>query len=67
MKKLWIWSGSRVDIYLDFRDWWVGYYRAENYHYICLLPTLVLRVIRVVKGLPLSPGSPDDPYGTEGW
>lgn len=20
------------------RDWWVGYYRGEIYHYVCLLP-----------------------------
>ena len=30
-------------IYFDFRDWWIGYYRGPNHHYICPLPTLVIR------------------------
>lgn len=32
-----------VRIYFDFRDWWVGYYRGEHYHFVCLIPTLVIR------------------------
>jgi hypothetical protein len=32
-----------MKIYFDFNDWWVGYYRGENYHFICPLPTLVIR------------------------
>lgn len=35
-----------VRIYLDSRDWWVGYYRAEDYHYVCPLPCLVFRWAR---------------------
>lgn len=35
-----------MKVYLDFNDWWVGYYRGPNHHYICPLPTLVLRVDR---------------------
>lgn len=31
-------------IYFDFNDWWIGYYRGPNHHYICVLPTLVLCV-----------------------
>jgi hypothetical protein len=30
-------------IYFDFNDWWVGYYRGSNYHFICPIPTLVIR------------------------
>lgn len=32
-----------MKIYFDFRDWWVGYYRGTSYHFICPLPTLVIR------------------------
>lgn len=38
-----------VKIYFDFRDWWIGYYRSDANHYVCLLPTLVIRWRR--KGL----------------
>jgi hypothetical protein len=34
---------SGLRLYLDPRDWWVGYYRGEEHHYLCVLPTLVLR------------------------
>lgn len=30
-------------VYLDFRDWWVGYYRGPHHHYACPLPCLVIR------------------------
>lgn len=29
-------GGGPVSIYLDLRDWWIGYYRSENHHYVCL-------------------------------
>lgn len=29
-------------LYFDARDWWVGYFRGDDRHYVCLLPTLVL-------------------------
>lgn len=32
-----------MKIYIDICDWWVGYYRGPNHHYVCLLPTIVLR------------------------
>ena len=32
-----------VRVYFDFRDWWVGYYRGDTHHYVCPLPTLVVR------------------------
>ena len=35
--------GANLKIYFDFRDWWVGYYRAELFHYVCPIPTLVFR------------------------
>jgi hypothetical protein len=32
-----------MTIYLDFNDWWIGYYRGDTHHYVCPLPTLVVR------------------------
>lgn len=32
-----------VKPYRDGRDWWVGYYRGDTHHYVCPLPTIVLR------------------------
>jgi hypothetical protein len=29
--------------YRDANDWWIGYYRGPNHHYVCPLPTLVIR------------------------
>lgn len=34
---------SVVSVYIDTSDWWIGYYRGENYHFVCLLPTVVIR------------------------
>lgn len=30
-------------IYRDLSDWWIGYYRGPNHHYVCPLPTVVIR------------------------
>lgn len=30
-------------VYVDTRDWWVGYYRGDGAHYVCLLPCVVIR------------------------
>ncbi len=30
-------------VYVDLRDWWVGYYRGDRHHYVCPLPTVVIR------------------------
>jgi hypothetical protein len=38
--------GPYTRVYFDFTDWWIGYYRGENHHYICPLPTVVIRVMR---------------------
>lgn len=32
-----------MTIYIDTRDWWIGYYRSGVYHYVCPLPTVVIR------------------------
>lgn len=33
-----------MKIYLDFRDWWIGWYRGDpRYHYVCPLPCVVIR------------------------
>ena len=39
-----------LDLYRDCRDWWIGYYRGPNHHYVCPLPTLVIRWPRKVSG-----------------
>ena len=35
--------GTSIRVYVDLRDWWVGYYRSRTHHYVCPLPTLVVR------------------------
>lgn len=30
-------------VYFDLNDWWIGYYRGSNWHFVCPLPTLVIR------------------------
>ncbi len=30
-------------VYFDFNDWWIGYYRGPNHHYVCPVPSVVLR------------------------
>lgn len=37
-----------VRIYIDTHDWWVGYYRGDSHHYVCLLPCVVIRWSRRV-------------------
>lgn len=32
-----------MKIYFDFADWWIGYYRGPNHHYVCPVPTVVIR------------------------
>jgi hypothetical protein len=32
-----------MKIYRDLNDWWIGYYRGPHHHYVCPLPTVVLR------------------------
>lgn len=39
-------------LYVACRDWWVGYYRGDGHHYVCLLPTIVLRWKRRRKETP---------------
>lgn len=36
-------AGRSIRCYFDRRDWWVGYYRGDTHHYVCPLPTLVIR------------------------
>jgi hypothetical protein len=38
-----------MDLYRDKNDWWVGYYRGEQFNYVCLLPTLVIRWPRKIR------------------
>jgi hypothetical protein len=35
-----------LTVYLDRRDIWVGYYRGDTHHYVCPLPTVVVRWTR---------------------
>ena len=30
-------------VYIEPRDWWIGYYRGDTHHYVCPLPTIVVR------------------------
>lgn len=32
-----------MKVYIDRNDWWVGYYRGDRHHYVCPLPTVVIR------------------------
>jgi hypothetical protein len=34
---------SVVSVYIDTADWWIGYYKGSNYHFVCPLPTVVVR------------------------
>ena len=36
-------QGPAVKVYIDKADWWIGYYRGPNHHYVCVLPTVVIR------------------------
>lgn len=36
-------SEARVRVYIEPRDWWVGYYRGDTHHYVCPLPCVVIR------------------------
>jgi hypothetical protein len=29
-------------MFFNFNDWWIGYYRGANYHFVCLLPTVAI-------------------------
>lgn len=40
-------SRSRLEVYVDWRDWWVGVYRGPDATYICPLPCVVIRVAKV--------------------
>jgi hypothetical protein len=31
-----------MNLHIDIRDWWIGYYRGEHHHYVCVLPCVVL-------------------------
>jgi hypothetical protein len=41
-----------MKIYIDTHDWWIGWYRGETHHYLCLLPTVVIRLNRRHGGDP---------------
>jgi hypothetical protein len=32
-----------MSVYIEPRDWWIGYYRGDTHHYVCLLPCVVIR------------------------
>lgn len=38
---------STLTIYRDRDDWWIGWYRGASHHYVCLLPTIVMRWDRI--------------------
>jgi hypothetical protein len=41
-----------VKVYIDTRDWWVGWYRGTEHHYVCPLPCLVIRLDRRIPRWP---------------
>jgi hypothetical protein len=43
-----------VKVYLDFHDWWVGYYRGGRHHYVCPLPCVVIRWARRHPEMPVT-------------
>jgi hypothetical protein len=32
-----------LKVYVEPRDWWIGYFRGDEYHYVCPLPCVVVR------------------------
>jgi hypothetical protein len=38
---------SNLKVYFDFHDWWIGYYKGESHHYVCVIPTFVIRWVRL--------------------
>lgn len=36
-------SDVLMKVYIDPKDWWVGYYCGDTHHYVCPLPTVVIR------------------------
>lgn len=34
---------AQLKIYIDLNDWWIGYFRGDNHHYVCVIPTVVIR------------------------
>lgn len=41
-----------MKVYIEPRDWWVGYYRGDEHHYVCPLPTVVIRWDRKAARIP---------------
>lgn len=39
-----------MKVYFEPRDWWIGYYRGDSHHYVCPVPTLVIRWARRTSG-----------------
>ena len=38
-----------MKVYIDTNDWWLGYYRGPNHHYVCPFFTVVIRWDRKPK------------------
>jgi hypothetical protein len=38
-----------MKIYIDTDDRWVGVYKGSHHWYLCLLPTVVIRWVRVPR------------------
>lgn len=59
-------------LYIEPRDAWVGYYRGETNHYVCVLPCIVFKWRRRVRkvdlngvlgpAVPYPPGCPTPRY-----
>lgn len=47
------WTPRSVRVYIEPRDWWVGYYRGDRHHYVCPLTCVVIRWRRSTTDQPL--------------
>lgn len=47
-----------MKVYIELRDWWIGYYRGDTHHYVC--PAAVHR--HPVEATPAPMGATDRPH-----
>jgi hypothetical protein len=39
----WKQPSRRPSVRVDLRDWWIGYYRSDDHHHVCILPCILIR------------------------
>lgn len=64
-----------MKVYIEPRDWWIGYYRGDEHNYVCPLPCVVVRWkrrpphwVRRIGPIDFAAGKPPGPVvpSTEG-